>query len=419
MATIKHTAQLARIEHKLDVIDSRTAYLSRVVNNVQNASDAIWGNTRPMMPWYLSAPTALLITLTIINPLRTAGTPVSPAIDGAYTYTRYAGEAVGAWMAAIQFAQPNMAVGQAIRGLTNAQTIDLMKVIRQRENSGSYAGWNKWGALGGYQAMAQALVQTGFIKKEAYEAADECLNGHVTCGKKHLEFLKNDDNWMAGYSFSAFIDTPRMQDKFFISLANFHVSEGFRRGVLRADKPQRIAGFVAISHLQGVGAARDYYLHGNDSKIGGAFASEYARLGESAVSSDAMTIASQYIGLHEQQDTKELARLVGFDPRGRQNAWCAGFVNAVLKQSGSTGTSKLNARSFLDWGYETRQPKRGDIVVLWRGSRDAWTGHVGFYSGVDAAGNVLILGGNQDNQVSVEAFDKNRVLSFRSQSNRI
>ena len=42
MATIKHTAQLARIEHKLDVIDSRTAYLSRVVNNVQNASDAIW-----------------------------------------------------------------------------------------------------------------------------------------------------------------------------------------------------------------------------------------------------------------------------------------------------------------------------------------------------------------------------------------
>jgi uncharacterized protein (TIGR02594 family) len=267
--------------------------------------------------------------------------------------------------------------------------------------------------------MAQALVQTGFIKKETYEAAGECLKGHVTCGKKHLEFLQNDGNWMAGYSFSAFMDTPRIQDKFFISLANFHVSEGFRRGVLRADKPQRIAGFVAISHLQGVGAARDYYLHGINTKRGGAFASEYARLGESAVSSDAMTIASQYIGLHEQQDTKELARLVGFDPRGRQNAWCAGFVNAVLKQAGSTGTGKTNARSFLDWGYETRHPKRGDIVVLWRGSRDAWTGHVGFYSGVDADGNVLILGGNQDNQVSVEAFDKNRVLSFRSQSNRI
>lgn len=64
-------------------------------------------------------------------------------------------------------------------------------------------------------------------------------------------------------------------------------------------------------------------------------------------------------------------------------------------------------------GAQTSEPKQGDIVVLWRGSRDAATGHVGFFSGFDAAGNVLILGGNQDNKVSVEAFERNRVLSFR------
>ena len=81
--------QLARIEWKIDQIDTRTQYLSRVVNNVQNASDAIWGNTRPMMPWYFSATIAALITVTTLWPLREAGTPISPYIDGAYTYARY------------------------------------------------------------------------------------------------------------------------------------------------------------------------------------------------------------------------------------------------------------------------------------------------------------------------------------------
>ena len=282
MATIKHTTQLARIEHKLDVIDSRTAYLSRVVNNVQNASDAIWGNTRPMMPWYLSAPTALLITLTIINPLRTAGTPVSPAIDGAYTYTRYAGEAVGAWMAAIQFAQPDMMIGQALRGLTNAQTADLIRKLRQRESSGSYTIWNKWGYLGAYQFGASALTEIGYMHKAKLDEQPQCV--HLgSCGAKHLAYLRDSSNWRAGYSFDTFMHNPAMQDNAFVLLANRNISEGFRRGVLRADKPRQIAGFVAVSHLQGVGTARNYYLHGINTKRGGAYASEYAGIGESAV----------------------------------------------------------------------------------------------------------------------------------------
>ncbi len=257
MATIKHTTQLARIERKLDVIDNRTAYLSRVVNNVQNASDAIWGNTRPMMPWYFSAPTALLLTLTIINPLRTAGTPVSPAIDGAYTYTRYAGEAVGAWMAAIQFAQPDMVIGQALRGLTNAQTSDLIRKLRQRESSGSYTIWNKWGYLGAYQFGASALTEIGYMHKAKLDAQPQCV--HLgSCGAKHLAYLRDSSNWRAGYSFDAFMHSPTMQDNAFVLLANRNISEGFRRGVLRADKPRQIAGFVAVSHLQGVGTARNY-----------------------------------------------------------------------------------------------------------------------------------------------------------------
>lgn len=406
-------AQLARVEWKIDQIDARTQYLSRVINNVQNASDAIWGNTRPMMPWYFALPVAALMTVTTLWPLREAGTAVSPAIDGAYTYTRYAGEAVGAWFASIQYAKPAMAFGQTLRGLTNEQTADLAEKLRQRENGGRYQGWNKYGYAGAYQAGASALAQTGFIHRDKLDAAEDCIKSG-SCGAKHLAFLQNPDNWAYGYSFQQFMDSQSIQDKFFVQLANYNIDQGFRRGVLRADKPSRIAGFVAVAHLQGVGAAVDYYLHGIDTKKGGAYASEYAKIGESAApDGQVMQVASQYLGLHEYQDTSAIRQLVGFDPRGKQNAWCAGFVNAVLERAGMRGTGKLNAKSFLTWGAQTSEPKQGDIVVLWRGSRDAATGHVGFFSGFDAAGNVLILGGNQDNKVSVEAFERNRVLSFR------
>lgn len=405
--------QLARIEWKIDQIDTRTQYLSRVVNNVQNASDAIWGNTRPMMPWYFSAPIAALITVTTLWPLREAGTPISPYIDCAYTYARYAGESVGAWMASIQYAKPTMAFGQALRGLSNAQTADLAAKLRQRENSGRYDGWNKFGYLGAYQAGASALAQTGYINRDKLASADGCI-ASGSCGKLHLEFLQNPDNWMPGYSFDAFMSSRQMQDNFFITLANYNIDQGFARGVLRADKPSRIAGFVAVAHLQGVDDAVDYYLHGKDSKRGGAWSSEYAKIGESAAPDAKVTqVARQYTGLNEYQDTAELKRLIGFDPRGKENAWCAGFVNAVLKKSGIQGTGQLNARSFLEWGRAVTDPQDGDVVVLWRGSKSSWQGHVGFYKGTDKDGNILILGGNQGNEVSIESFPRSRVLAFR------
>ena len=405
--------QLARIEYKIDVIDNRTQYLSRVVNNVQNASDAIWGASRPMMPWYFSAPIALLITITTIHPLRTAGTAVSPAIDAAYTYTNYAGEAVGAWAASIQYAKPSMAFGQVLRGLTNAQAADLANKLRQRENSGNYGGWNSKGYLGAYQASASALAQTGYIHRAKLDAAEDCIKSG-TCGAKHLAFLQNPDNWVAGYSIDIYLSSPSIQDAFFATLANYNIDQGFRRGVLRADKPSRIAGFVAAAHLQGVGNAVDYYLHGEDTKFGGAYASEYAAIGESAApDSNVMQIASKYIGLHEQTDTSAIRQLVGFDPRGSANAWCAGFVNGVLAEAGQRGTGQQNARSFLEWGKATTTPAQGDVVVLWRGNPGSWQGHVGFYQGKDASGNVLILGGNQDNKVSIESYPANRVLGYR------
>ena len=75
-------------------------------------------------------------------------------------------------------------------------------------------------------------------------------------------------------------------------------------------------------------------------------------------------------------------------------------------------TGKLNARSWLDIGMETNNPQPGDVVVLWRESKNSWKGHVGFYiNRVDD--EIFILGGNQDNQVKISGYPSSRLLGYR------
>lgn len=100
-------------------------------------------------------------------------------------------------------------------------------------------------------------------------------------------------------------------------------------------------------------------------------------------------------------------------------AWCSAFVGAKLKEAGLPHTGKLNARSYLDWGQsvEIGAAKPGDVVVLWRGSPESWKGHVGFfvrYEGED----VILLGGNQNNQVNEQAYPADRILGVRRMRER-
>jgi uncharacterized protein (TIGR02594 family) len=95
-----------------------------------------------------------------------------------------------------------------------------------------------------------------------------------------------------------------------------------------------------------------------------------------------------------------------------ETAWCAAFVGSHLKRAGLPHTGKLTARSYLDWGQPVNDPEPGDIVVFWRGSRDGWQGHVGFYVS-ETATHINVLGGNQSNKVSVQAYPKDRLLGYR------
>ncbi len=99
-----------------------------------------------------------------------------------------------------------------------------------------------------------------------------------------------------------------------------------------------------------------------------------------------------------------------------ETPWCAAFVGYCLASLGLDNTGKLNARSYLKYGYSISdvdgKPEAGDIVVLWRGDPNSWKGHVGFYAGSEDD-YIYILGGNQNDQVSVAKYPMNRVLDIR------
>ncbi len=141
-----------------------------------------------------------------------------------------------------------------------------------------------------------------------------------------------------------------------------------------------------------------------------------------AKASSPIEAAKAYLGVRENnsEEAKVLSAFfkesAGIDLDPAKTAWCAAFVDSILNASGSDGTGKLNARSYLDWGVAVDQPKQGDIVVLSRGDPNGWEGHVGFYMGTNPDGTIKILGGNQGDEVSEDDFDADRVLGYRRAS---
>jgi len=90
--------------------------------------------------------------------------------------------------------------------------------------------------------------------------------------------------------------------------------------------------------------------------------------------------------------------------------WCGLFVAHCLKESNQF-VPKLfyRAKTFLDYGEKIDAPCYGCIVVFER----VGGGHVGFVVGKDTKGRLMVLGGNQNNQVSIAPFDMARVSGYR------
>lgn len=128
--------------------------------------------------------------------------------------------------------------------------------------------------------------------------------------------------------------------------------------------------------------------------------------------------AKSYIGTKEVKGEKHNPKIIDWwikiksNIRDDESPWCGAFVSGVLEECDIQSSRSPAARSYLKWGQEV-DACVGAIVVLWRGSPDGWQGHVGFLVGRDPWGNLLILGGNQGDEVSIKPFPVHRVLSYR------
>lgn len=139
--------------------------------------------------------------------------------------------------------------------------------------------------------------------------------------------------------------------------------------------------------------------------------------------------ARSYLNLTEIVGSKHNPTIVdmwklGFNATGQSNRlkeavwnndetpWCGAFCAAVMAQSNlphHIPKSFPLARSWATVGTKLSKPAYGCIVVFSRNGG----GHVGFCVGRDKHGNIMILGGNQSNQVNIKPFSPSRVLAYR------
>lgn len=93
--------------------------------------------------------------------------------------------------------------------------------------------------------------------------------------------------------------------------------------------------------------------------------------------------------------------------------WCASFVGFCLEMAGVTSTKSKAAASYATWGEACDSPYFGSVIVFGKSDPDAkGTGHVGFCLGVSGP-DVYVLGGNQNNRVSIATRKKSAIVATR------
>jgi uncharacterized protein (TIGR02594 family) len=143
----------------------------------------------------------------------------------------------------------------------------------------------------------------------------------------------------------------------------------------------------------------------------------------------AYDLAERFLGLQEADGTASnpailaMLRLDAAWVEDDETPWCSAFVNQIAWLLRLPRSRSLAARSWLAVGraipLEAARPG-WDVVILQRGTGrqpgpevlDA-PGHVGFFAGQDHSASLRVLGGNQGNAVTIDAFPVARVLGVR------
>lgn len=127
-----------------------------------------------------------------------------------------------------------------------------------------------------------------------------------------------------------------------------------------------------------------------------------------------LDIAERKKGLHEKRDNAALRAFLKSDGGTVGDPasvpWCGDFVETCLALALPDEALPNNPYGAINWLAFGKPvtPRKGAILVFWRGSPASWTGHVGFYVGEDAT-HFHVLGGNQADSINVSRIAKNRL----------
>lgn len=147
-----------------------------------------------------------------------------------------------------------------------------------------------------------------------------------------------------------------------------------------------------------------------------------------------LMLANKYLGFDE-NNTKHQSTIKGFlneavpgyiknngSVTKDQNAWCAAFVNNILSEGkfdtldyGKDNYNLIRAKQYSNIGSPVKsvdEAKPGDVVVTRNKINGKWNYHTGFYSG-KKDGKYTMIGGNQNNKVSVKTIPKDSIYSVR------
>jgi uncharacterized protein (TIGR02594 family) len=129
-----------------------------------------------------------------------------------------------------------------------------------------------------------------------------------------------------------------------------------------------------------------------------------------------MVEARSHLGTREIPGAKHEPKILGWWKAIKRGGiktdevfWCAAYVGGCLEAVGIISIRFESARSYMDWGVPLKRPVPGCIAVFSRKGG----GHVGFVVAADTTGRLLILGGNQNDQVSIAPFSRDRVIGYR------
>jgi uncharacterized protein (TIGR02594 family) len=141
----------------------------------------------------------------------------------------------------------------------------------------------------------------------------------------------------------------------------------------------------------------------------------------------AFKLAERFVGTKEAPGAVHnpvivgMLQLDGTGVKDDETAWCSAFANYIAWLLRLPRSKSLAARSWLTVGrpVQTYEAEVGfDVVILRRGTKhgpevtSGAPGHVGFFAGIEGK-SVLVLAGNQGNQVSVARFPLTDLLGIR------